>query len=186
MKTKILFAIFTLCAAVCFTSCISTENQTNSGGNVNLPTTVIYELSVNNSTWQIYDSKITLTDNAEQNPESYTYDYTITIIAADASNQVNADSKTLNFNFDANSIEDFKNENLATSENFHLLYRGKMETKASRYNYVSGRMTITEIGEKSMSIVFNNLKMKADGSNLLLPGEETPEMTINGAIKCVL
>lgn len=184
MRTKILFAIFTLCAAVCLSSCISAENNGSvTPGNIGT-TAKAYELSVNNNTWQIYESKITLTDNATQNAENYEYDYTLTIIAADASNMVNAESKILTFNFDAANIEDLEGTNVADCENFHLLYRGKMETKASRYNYVSGRIAFTEIEEKGMGIVFNSLKLKGVGGNLLLPGEETPEITISGAIKC--
>lgn len=185
MKTKILFTIFTLCAAVCFTSCLDSTETGSSTGNTGTTVTV-YELNVNNDSWQIYESKISLTDNAKKNPESYVYDYTLTVRAADASNMINADSKTLSFNFDTDSIEELKNEDLVNCENFHMLYRGKMETKASTYNYVSGRMVITEMDSKSMSIVFNNLKMKTEKDNLLLPNDETRELTISGSIKFAL
>lgn len=156
------------------------------GGNTTLPTMKMYELEVNEAKWSIYASKITLTDNAEKNPETYEYDYTLTVRAMDASNMINADSKTFSFNFNADDLAALKNENIAEGEDFHLLYRGKMETKPQRYNTTSGIMTITEIEDKGMTIVFNNLSMEAERSNTLLPGMEPATLKIHGTIKCSL
>lgn len=186
MKTRILATILSLCAAVLFTACVGAESSSSNNGNNTQPTLKMYELEVNDTTWKIYSEKITLTDNAKKNPEDYEYDYTLTIKAADASNQINADSKIFNFYFDADNLEELKNENMTDCENFHLLYRGKMETKASKYNPTGGVMTITEIDTKSISIAFNELTLKAESSNLLLPGQEPATLKISGSIKCSL
>ncbi len=186
MKIKILTALFSLLAVVSFSSCIGDDDTGVNGGNSTLPTVKIYELDVNNTKWSIYASKITLTDNAEKNSETYEYDYTLTVRAMDASNMINADSKTLNINFNADDLAALKNENIAEGEEFHLLYRGKMETKPTRYNTTDGIMTITEIDDKGMTIVFNNLSMKAERSSSMLPGTEPPTLKIHGSIKCSL
>ena len=182
MKTKILFAILSLCT-VCFTSCIAVTDTGSSSGNVGTTATV-YELNVNGESWSFYDSKITLTDNAKKNPETYEYDYTLTLRAADASNMINADSKTLDFNFDCENIEDLKDANFSDCENFHMLYRGKMETKASTYTYEGGVMTISKIENGVATIAFNSLKMKTTGGTSLLPTDQGKEITISGEIKC--
>ena len=188
MKTRILFTILSLCTAVCLTSCIASVDTGTSSGNVGTTVTV-YELNVNGEAWSFYGSKISLTDNAQKNPETYEYDYTLTLRAADASNMINAESKILTFNFDAENIEELKDTNFSDCENFHLLYRGKMESKAQTYTYQGGVMTITAIDKGVATIVFNSLKMKTTSTADIsspLPDLQSKEITLSGEIKCTL
>lgn len=186
MKTKILTLLFSAFAALTFSSCIDTESSSSSNGGNNQTTPTIYELKVNDATWEIYSQKINLIDNAKKDPENYEYDYTLNITAADASNQINADSKIFNFYFDADDLDELKNENMTDCENLHLLYRGKMEVKPTRYNPTGGVMTITEINSKTMTVVFNSFTMQAEKGGLLLPGQEPATLTIHGEVKCNL
>ena len=127
MKTRILATLISLFTAFTLSSClgsIDTGNiNNNGGGNGGDTTPKLYELTVNNTTWNIYPSKVILTDNAKNDPENYTSDYTLTIIAVDASNMVNQDSKRLEIDFNADDIAELKDANIAEQEGFKISYR---------------------------------------------------------------
>ena len=190
MKTRILTTLISLFTAFTLSSClgsIDTGNiNNNGGGNGGDTTPKLYELTVNNTTWNIYPSKVTLTDNAKNDPENYTSDYTLTILAVDASNMVNQDSKRLDIDFNADEIEELKDTNIAEQEGFKIKYRGAKDLKAVEYKPLEGIFTVTEAEKKSITFVFNRLKLEGKSNNILLPGTENPTLTVQGEVKCTL
>lgn len=189
MKTRILTTLISL-FALTLTACIGADNtgniNNNGGGNGGDTTPKLYELTVNNTTWHIYPSKVILTDNAKNDPENYTSDYTLTIIAVDASNMVNQDSKRLDIDFNADEIEELKDTNIAEQEGFKIKYRSAKDLKAVEYKPLEGIFTVTEAEKKSITFVFNRLKLEGKSNNILLPGTENPTLTVQGEVKCSL
>ena len=190
MKLNKIFAAFMLIMAVAFAACnenppVGPGNGPNSG-NGGDTTPKLYELTVNNTTWNIYPSKVTLTDNAKNDPENYTSDYTLTIIAVDASNMVNQDSKRLDIDFNADDIAELKDTNIAEQEGFKISYRSAKDLKAVEYKPLEGIFTGTEAEKKSITFVFNRLKLEGKSNNILLPGTENPTLTVQGEVKCTL
>ena len=190
MKTRILTTLISLFTAFTLSSClgsIDTGNiNNNGGGNGGDTTPKLYELTVNNTTWNIYPSKVTLTDNAKNDPENYTSDYTLTIIAVDGSNMVNQDSKRLDIDFNADEIEELKDTNIAEQEGFKISYRSAKDLKAVEYKRTEGIFTINEITKDNITFVFNRLKLEGKSNNILLPGTENPTLTVQGEVKCTL
>jgi hypothetical protein len=190
MKTRILATLISLFTAFTLSSClgsIDTGNiNNNGGGNGGDTTPKLYELTVNNTTWNIYPSKVTLTDNAKNDPENYTSDYTLTIIAVDASNMVNQDSKRLEIDFNADDIAELKDTNIAEQEGFKISYRSAKDLKAVEYKRTEGIFTINEITKDNITFVFNRLKLEGKSNNILLPGTENPTLSVQGVIKCAL
>ena len=188
MKTRILATLISLFTAFTLSSClgsIDTGNiNNNGGGNGGDTTPKLYELTVNNTTWNIYPSKVTLTDNAKNDPENYTSDYTLTIIAVDGSNMVNQDSKRLDIDFNADEIEELKDTNIAEQEDFKISYRSAKDLKAVEYKRTEGIFTINEITKDNITFVFNRLKLDGKSNNILLPGTENPTLTVQGEVKC--
>lgn len=188
MKTRILATLISLFTAFTLSSClgsIDTGNiNNNGGGNGGDTTPKLYELTVNNTTWNIYPSKVILTDNAKKNPENYTSDYTLTIIAVDASNMVNQDSKRLDIDFNADDIAELKDTNIAEQEGFKIKYRSAKDIKVVEYKPLEGIFTVTEAEKKSATFVFNRLKLEGKSNNILLPGTENPTLTVQGEVKC--
>ncbi|MBR3702738.1 MAG: hypothetical protein IKM12_04235 [Alistipes sp.] len=187
MKIKILTALFSLLAVVSFSSCIGPDNSGpnhNENGDGTTPT--LYELTVNGIVWTIHPSKVVLTDNAKKNPENYTSDYTLTIIAVDASNMVNQDSKRLDIDFNADDIAELKDTNIAEQEDFKIKYRSAKDIKTVEYKPLEGIFTVTEAEKKSITFVFNRLKLEGKSNNILLPGTENPTLTVQGEVKCSL
>ena len=188
MKTRILATLISLFTAFTLSSClgsIDTGNiNNNGGGNGGDTTPKLYELTVNNTTWNIYPSKVTLTDNAKNDPENYTSDYTLTIIAADGSNMVNQDSKRLEIDFNADDIAELKDANIAEQEGFKISYRSAKDLKAVEYKRTEGIFTINEITKDNITFVFNRLKLEGKSNNILLPGTENPTLTVQGEVKC--
>lgn len=185
MKTRILTTLISL-FALTLTACIGADNT---GGNRNEnggTTPTLYELTVNGIVWTIHPSKVVLTDNAKKNPENYTSDYTLTILAVDASNMVNQDSKRLDIDFNADEIEELKDTNIAEQEGFKIKYRGAKDLKAVEYKPLEGIFTVTEAEKKSITFVFNRLKLEGKSNNILLPGTENPTLTVQGEVKCTL
>ena len=190
MKTRILATLISLFTAFTLSSClgsIDTGNiNNNGGGNGGDTTPKLYELTVNNTTWHIYPSKVILTDNAKNDPENYTSDYTLTIIAVDGSNMVNQDSKRLDIDFNADDIAELKDANIAEQEGFKIKYRGAKDLKAVEYKRTEGIFTINEITKDNITFVFNRLKLEGKSNNILLPGTENPTLYVQGVIKCAL
>ena len=190
MKTRILATLISLFTAFTLSSClgsIDTGNiNNNGGGNGGDTTPKLYELTVNNTTWNIYPSKVTLTDNAKNDPENYTSDYTLTIIAVDGSNMVNQDSKRLEIDFNADDIAELKDANIAEQEGFKISYRSAKDLKAVEYKRTEGIFTINEITKDNITFVFNRLKLEGKSNNILLPGTESPTLSVQGVIKCAL
>lgn len=190
MKTRILATLISLFTAFTLSSClgsIDTGNiNNNGGGNGGDTTPKLYELTVNNTTWNIYPSKVTLTDNAKNDPENYTSDYTLTIIAVDGSNMVNQDSKRLEIDFNADDIAELKDTNIAEQEGFKIEYRSAKDLKAVEYKRTEGIFTINEITKDNITFVFNRLKLEGKSNNILLPGTENPTLTVQGEVKCSL
>ena len=188
MKTRILATLISLFTAFTLSSClgsIDTGNiNNNGGGNGGDTTPKLYELTVNNTTWNIYPSKVTLTDNAKNDPENYTSDYTLTIIAADGSNMVNQDSKRLEIDFNADDIAELKDANIAEQEGFKISYRSAKDLKAVEYKRTEGIFAINEITKDNITFVFNRLKLEGKSNNILLPGTENPTLTVQGEVKC--
>lgn len=188
MKTRILATLISLFTAFTLSSClgsIDTGNiNNNGGGNGGDTTPKLYELTVNNTTWNIYPSKVTLTDNAKNDTENYTSDYTLTIIAVDGSNMVNQDSKRLDIDFNADEIEELKDTNIAEQEGFKISYRSAKDLKAVEYKRTEGIFTINEITKDNITFVFNRLKLEGKSNNILLPGTENPTLTVQGEVKC--
>lgn len=186
MKTRILITLISL-FALTLTACIGPDNSDpnhNENGDGTTPT--LYELTVNGIVWTIHPSKVVLTDNAKKNPENYTSDYTLTIIAVDASNMVNQDSKRLDIDFNADDIAELKDTNIAEQEDFKIKYRGSKDIKTVEYKPLEGIFTVTEAEKKSATFVFNRLKLEGKSNNILLPGTENPTLTVQGEVKCSL
>ena len=137
-----------------------------------------YKLTVNGSEWKIHKSKAVIKANTDDN----LMDYTVSIIAIDASNSINADSKQLNINFNASDLESVKSENLALSEGFNILYRAKDNFSTSKYTYQDGIMSITELEDDYVKINFSNLSMEKQNSIII----ENQTLNIYGTIKCKL
>ena len=137
-----------------------------------------YKLTVNGSEWKIHKSKAVIKANTDDN----LMDYTVSIIAIDASNSINADSKQLNINFNASDLESVKSENLALSEGFNILYRAKDNFSTSKYTYQDGIMSITELEDDYVKISFSNLSMEKQNSIII----ENQTLNIHGTIKCKL
>lgn len=186
MKINVLSAIFSFLTLFTFTACIDSENSGNGNNDNTSPEIKTYELTVNDKTWTILPAKVILTDNAKKNPETYTHDYTLTIIAIDASNMVNQDSKRLDISFDAEDLNDLKNVNIAEDENFQILYRSAKDIKAIKYKTTDGIFTVSAIDKKTVSFAFNQLKLEGESGGLLLPGIENPTLSIKGEVKCSL
>ena len=187
MKTRIFATLLSLFAAFALTSClgsVETGSSTDNNGGGSTPT--LYELTVNKTTWQVYPSKVTLTDNAKEDPKNYTSDYTLTIIAVDASNEIKKDSKRLTINFNADEIAELKDTNIAEQEGFSISYRAADEIKAVEYKPTEGVFTVSEVAEKSVTFVFNQLKLEGESNNILLPGESTLTLSVQGEVKCAL
>ena len=97
MKTRIITLILTTFTLLSLTSCLSgidtSSNNGGNGGNGNNQdqTSDYYKLEVNGSTWQIHKSKAVIKENTGENQ----MDYTVTLIAVDASNTITLDSKQL-------------------------------------------------------------------------------------------
>ena len=183
MKTRILTTLISL-FALTLTACIGADNT---GGNRNEnggTTPTLYELTVNGIVWTVHPSKVILTDNAKKNPENYTSDYTLTIIAVDASNMVNQDSKRLDIDFNADDIAELKDTNIAEQEGFKIEYRSAKDLKAVEYKRTEGIFTINEITKDNITFVFNRLKLEGKSNNILLPGTENPTLTVQGEVKC--
>ena len=119
-------------------------------------------------------------------PENYPSDYTLTIIAADGSTMVNQDSKRLDIDFNADEIEELKDTNIAEQEGFKIEYRSAKDLKAVEYKPLEGIFTVTEAEKKSITFVFNRLKLEGKSNNILLPGTENPTLTVQGEVKCSL
>lgn len=186
MKTRILITLISL-FALTLTACIGPDNSGpnhNENGDGTTPT--LYELTVNGIVWTIHPSKVVLTDNAKKNPENYTSDYTLTIIAVDASNMVNQDSKRLDIDFNADDIAELKDTNIAEQEDFKIKYRSSKDIKTVEYKPLEGIFTVTEAEKKSITFVFNRLKLEGKSNNILLPGTENPTLTVQGEVKCSL
>lgn len=186
MKTRILITLISL-FALTLTACIGPDNSGpnhNENGDGTTPT--LYELTVNGIVWTIHPSKVVLTDNAKKNPENYTSDYTLTIIAVDASNMVNQDSKRLDIDFNADDIAELKDTNIAEQEDFKIKYRSAKDIKTVEYKPLEGIFTVTEAEKKSATFVFNRLKLEGKSNNILLPGTENPTLTVQGEVKCSL
>ena len=124
--------------------------------------------------------------SAKNDPENYTSDYTLTIIAVDGSNMVNQDSKRLEIDFNADDIAELKDANIAEQEGFKISYRGAKDLKAVEYKRTEGIFTINEITKDNITFVFNRLKLEGKSNNILLPGTENPTLSVQGVIKCAL
>ena len=122
MKTRILTLISVLFTLFSLSSCLALtdtgEPNKTPGNNQNQEDDYL-KLTVNGTQWQIHKSKAVLMSNTEEG----TMDYTVAIIAVDASNSITADSKQLRINFNASDLESAVNKNIAGSEDFHILYR---------------------------------------------------------------
>lgn len=186
MKIKVLATILSILTVCSFTACIDSENSgsSNIGGTGSTITT--YELTVNDNTWTILPAKVILTDNAKKNPETYTHDYTLTILAIDASNMINQDSKRLDISFNAEDLAELKDTNIAENEEFQITYRSSRDVKAVKYTTTEGIFSITEIDKKSATFVFNNLELEGISNTILLPGMDNPTLTVHGEVKCAL
>lgn len=185
MKTRILTTLISL-FALTLTACIGADNTGNINNNGGGTTPTLYELTVNGIVWTIHPSKVILTDNAKNDPENYTSDYTLTILAVDASNMVNQDSKRLDIDFNADEIEELKDTNIAEQEGFKIKYRSAKDLKAVEYKRTEGIFTINEITKDNITFVFNRLKLEGKSNNILLPGTENPTLTVQGEVKCTL
>lgn len=181
MKTRILTLISVLFTLFLLSSCLALtdtgESNKTPGNNQNQEDNY-YKLTVNDSQWQIHKSKAVLMSNTEEG----TMDYTVAIIAVDASNSITADSKQLRINFNALDLESVVNKNIAGSEDFHILYRPAKQFAAIKFTYDSGIMSITEIGKDYVKLNFSNLKLKYQSA---IVGVEE-KLSINGSIKCML
>lgn len=185
MKTRILITLISL-FALTLTACIGPDNSGPNHNENGGTTPTFYELTVNGIVWTIHPSKVVLTDNAKKNPENYTSDYTLTIIAVDASNMVNQDSKRLDIDFNADDIAELKDTNIAEQEDFKIKYRSAKDIKTVEYKPLEGIFTVTEAEKKSITFVFNRLKLEGKSNNILLPGTENPTLTVQGEVKCTL
>ena len=124
--------------------------------------------------------------SAKNDPENYTSDYTLTIIAVDGSNMVNQDSKRLDIDFNADDIAELKDTNIAEQEGFKISYRSAKDLKAVEYKRTEGIFTINEITKDNITFVFNRLKLEGKSNNILLPDTENPTLTVQGEVKCSL
>lgn len=186
MKTRIITLILTTFTLLSLTSCLSgidtSSNNGGNGGNGNNQdqTSDYYKLEVNGSTWQIHKSKAVIKENTGENQ----MDYTVTLIAVDASNTITLDSKQLYINFNADDLESLEGENIALSEDFNILYRGKNDFTQKKYVYKSGVMSISKLGTDYVEISFGNLNIENKGS-LIDPNEVIATLSVNGTIKCM-
>ena len=187
MKTRIITLILSAFTLFAMQSCLaladtSNTNTSQNGNNTdNNKTEEYYKLTVNGSEWQIHSTKATIQANSNNNAT----DYTVSIIAIDASNSITADSKQLKVNFNASDLESAVGKNLATDEDFNVMYRAKKESTASKYTHKSGIVVITESGEDYAKMSFNDLVVEYRGS-LLNPDEVTATLSISGSIKCAI
>ena len=183
MKTRIITFIVSILTIVSLQSCLSLVDTTSQNGgnpqngqdNQN-QTNDYYEINVNNSMWQIHKSKSTIKANTEEGE----MDYTISIIAINASNSITEDSKQLKINFNASDLESVKSKNLALSEGFNILYRAEKQLSEEEYFYRDGIMSITDISDDNIKLTFSNLKLESQNSILL----ENKILTIHGTLKC--
>lgn len=173
-------------AMICsFSSCVGDDSTGNSGSSGELPKPVYYTISVNGKDWSVLSSKCFLIDNAKQSPDSYEYDYTMRIIAVDASNNLNADSKQLSINFNAEDIETIKGTNLAAQQEFNIQTRIANNARTLLFQRNSGVMTATKVEKEKIAFTFNELEVEAD-LPMALPGQpQTTSMVINGDIVCL-
>lgn len=179
---KVLKLILPLLAVVFLGSCLS---STNTQQGPELPPDKeetdkdYFELNINGQAWKFHKTRVTIKANADEGMP----DYTVSLIAIDASNSITTDSKQVRIYFNAADLESLEGTNIALGDEFHITYRGLKETAAAKYTYKSGVMNISQESEKELKLSFGNLTTECRGS-LIDPEEVTATLTISGTIMC--